>query len=718
MSNSILKTLLNLRSKLLSSADKQDNILSLFGNLREATSNEQGTISDGVGNVLKYVVSPNGTDITVTQMAKDNASVTTEIFSGTVANFQTHIDDIIAGNTTNVPESLKSMDVQAFLYNSSLATSTNEAIASIIDGYVTKPKARAQDIVNIIHSSGISVSDQNKFINAVSLASDQDGNLSNFSFLGILQGLLDNAEKQSEQGSLVMDEGEIFYLSHFLGTALLAIFSSLASFIGSVLQWVNLLLGTIVSAVGWIVDTILSSLSGVVNSDIEVIDPVASTFWFNAPIIASRIKCINNVNPSVDVTGYLVDADLRTDSAVYIDEGSIHDLIWFNQDSTGITINSNEFFSVGLSVPKAQAYLREKLGVTYSGTETHLGHVGSWMIFSNLTGMDPITRIPSELMLTDDERAEVLSLDADALAAYFLNCLFLTFGFHILSNCVRSRNEIFKIWCPLVEGSSWLSYLRTMVSTLNGDPIFWLAANYGLFKAYNLEVANTSDPMYPYQDLGGILTQKCIRYKELFDRTGLVNTTLATATATSQDGDVDITMLNGASILYNHFISRNFLYSAVLNPDTLEFVGDLEYSSIATLPYLELDYLSQIPESRMFKFASATYSSIINALVLIGTVTAVALVAGNVASRAIKKHSWKKQELRKKDLQGIAKNYTDNPTPENLNALYKAQKKYNFKAKVFGWDSYDATNNWFNGPESNNTNNSVDLIRLEKMISG
>lgn len=127
-------------------------------------------------------------------------------------------------------------------------------------------------------------------------------------------------------------------------------------------------------------------------------------------------------------------------------------------------------------------------------------------------------------------------------------------------------------------------------------------------------------------------------------------------------------------------------------------IGRLLYATETQIDgwYYSCDLVQGGPADFFISWPNYTRSGLIASLVVIGLSIAAVAITAKVVSKKLKAKRTKKKVQQLGKLNSLKEKYDSNPTDENYKAYAKAAKRYNFKAKIFGWDSYDMYNGWLN----------------------
>lgn len=686
--NATLLNILKMRSSLFQSASLQNDGLQVLSGLvtDNPTVEKVGSILDGMGNGLSYRLKTDGT-LSVIQDVKDGIQEQHEIFDGTISDWNDKIDDILLAKVGGSIDG--STDIKSFLQDASRGQQSNLLLSTALDKFSTNSKCNSQDLISLVDSFGVQSADKKQLKQAIAAASDAEGKISNFSFLNIVQNIANNAKDSLDEGQITMDTTHIFYLTNFLATAWDTIISVIGTIIGTLLTMVNQLVGLIVTAVTWIVSTIVGAINKSIPSKIVVLDPLSTTDWFEGPIAANFINIENNGS----IHG------LDSDQVNLYSDGVIDHCLW--RSSSG-NIAINRFLGCGLDLQRAANYLSNLLQITRTRDNSDYIYTIDCSVVQYWANP---AHWPDDCYLDTDEQADVLNKSTDDLNKYIASCYYLQQGLLVAQYFYQHKNELINATLHVKVAQNWADEQVLFDAAVE-------AANQG--KGFTHHLCNY---LYWYYTKG---SDSQVRNPGDTVLTTLAQLESKLSKTVLEDGQNVFKSKISSQTMY--WTSGSIAYAVEFSGDSIDFVCPTDdicrfidresnyfNTSYTANEQLIETYLSCIPTDRMFRFAAYDQQALIKAMVTIGTVTAIALVAGTVIVKQIKKMSFRRQLQRKNDLINLSSAYADNPTQENYNALYKAQKSYNFKAKLFGWDTYDAGNQWFDVPEAQGNDGGLNI---------
>lgn len=120
----------------------------------------------------------------------------------------------------------------------------------------------------------------------------------------------------------------------------------------------------------------------------------------------------------------------------------------------------------------------------------------------------------------------------------------------------------------------------------------------------------------------------------------------------------------------------------------------------AYFPATAGDEIPAPPSKWLITVPDFDVTTVVTFLIVLAGVVAATVVTGLKLSKAIKTRRLGKQLSAQNELSRLRAEYVNHPSSSNLAAYNKAIKKYNFKAKLFGWYTYDGQNQWYDEPGS------------------
>lgn len=666
MKNSILGKILSLRKELVNSSSLQDQgIATLLGDIDHAQLPSVLSVSDGKGNTV--VIQDDPSDnwyLEFTCVIYNNQNYDNKFYRV----LKSELDDLDVDNI--YLDYSEELSLRQFLVQVANAKADNDVIASILSKYTTAPNIMSADCYSIIDASNLPKSEANQLKQIIAQSTDKDGKLSNFQFLNIIRTITEQAKTETDNGGIALDESKVFYFSNFLGTAVASLISAITTLVGILVTMISKVLGLIISAIGIILNKAFDVFSQLAPSThMEVTNPTSATYYFEGALSAVTVP-IDDRTPD----GMLDRLLMKVGSADLIPVGSIDSYSW----TDGNNIYLNEFFGIGVNPQRYLAYIQDEISLSDSG---------EYYTFNRFA--QRVT--PDSVLMTEDEISELLSQPTAYVEAHLYTQMVLSFMrllphnrstvmrlqtilkntpgilFSASNTTVSDTCKFFSVisasYVDLVE-NGWDYFINS--NTFNFDWCTQLAMLYRKITNALINIAGNGVTEY---------------YSVSSTGTATINTNPAITINLSMNG-------------FMHYT----LFASLYNDET----GEPIFSN--NVPE-DVDSISQ---ERMFKYNSTTQAQIIGAFALIGAVAATVLIGGLVVSKQIKKFSWKRQQQRKDELVQMRNKLTDpdyTPTKQDYNDFYKMQKSYNFKAKLFGWDSYDSGNAWFDSVASSSDSN-------------
>jgi len=699
--NNVLYSICKLRNHFMNSSETQNGLLQFMsGNSLETIPT--GSICDGLGNQFN-IEKLTDTRLKITQIVKSNQQDIVEVFNGTVNEWSDIINDYTGGVGGVATEALNRVHFSNFLLETSRGEQTNELFATILDKFTTNSRAKATDLCNIIDASKLSTLDISQLKTAIAAAADDEGYVSGYSILSLLRNLTGDSKEQLNAGKISMDDTKIFYLSNFLSSAFATIASTLVTIIGMLLSAVNAILGIIISAIGFIFNIIGQVLNNIGDdAKIQVSNPLSFVPWFDGPAIA---KVLNFNSHSIDCASFL-----SYDEVKVKEEGPFSTCLWKTNDHS---VAINRFLGLNAHLDRFAEWMFGKIqcNVKYNQGVGNADVNYEISVNRSEETSNPFD-IPDSVYLTEEERMDILKLTPSQINDYIYSTYLVWCAYAVYCSLVYSNfgsNDI--LYCKVVRGTDQPSatyemlkyageYKKHFAKRVLGMAVLakW-HVDHGNYLANGADVDLTEliiDDFNQFSD-----------YASFEDLTGKISDQEFMERHTASNLRVDFWGYPVDECYYDPI-------ACYTHVDTYFRVFEWANSNG------EDNILSNIPTDRMFKFAKYDKNKVIAAMVIIGAITTVVLIAGGIAIKKFKKMKFRRQYDRKIELQGLKEDYDDDPTDENFKKLYKAQKSYNFKAKLFGWDSYDAGNDWFEatGEEitSSDTDASVDLSSIISLI--
>jgi hypothetical protein len=676
----VISNILSIRNKLLDSISNQDFAFDAIANLDTFT----GTISDGVGGVL-------GIDI-----KSDIVRITDEVTSSTLWE-GTH-DQFESYMTSDDSSAFKS-----FLLRANQAKGTNEIITQTLDMFTTSAKVKLSRLNEIVNNSTLLDDMKANIKAAYNSIADQDDVITIGGYSGILNDLFQKCFAETDDGQVALDQTEITYYNNFLGTVILGVIHNISTLASALLAMVTPLLG----AVAFIISNIFERIGGFfdenIRTAIKVLNPEALVPYFEGPIESSVTHNDRELREVPD--GIIGQPAMKALGCL-----DMYSFLKFKPETVDDQVNrfTNCFLTLNLNSQRVRQFFNENVarssfhidgqsndyGVKFTRVPgADVDHMDVWNEDQFYLNAEQQSAMIAETLSGSDEKR--FNIFVDQLVAH---------GLLMILNQL-SRNLLF-IFHSKLNGQ----YIQNMFSGNRKDLIPMFLALYKDYDGgidYSSRIPSYYNPHDAFFRDVGYIGEWC-KYWQEGCKINSIGDSL----------EHDLNTSTGDITVYSDGTNEEFIRTGVFYP--VYFHGDLyshddwdNYDGFIT----EDNLLSSIPTDRMFQFPNISNTEIYSIVILTSIAVSSIAIGGFLGLRAFKKFSWKKRLVNQQKLVDTVNKAKANPTPENLKAAYKATKFYNFKAKLFGWSTFDATNAWFDGPASDD-GASLDLDEIKNLIAG
>lgn len=553
-----------------------------------------------------------------------------------------------------------------------------ESLANATNAFITSPNVDAEALISALEVGGMSKDDLSYFINGINGAMNEEGKVSQYAWLNIINGALSNAKDTCDEGGIVMDSSRPNYVTNVIAMSLELITSTLSTVISAILACINPIIGLIVQAITSIIGLFASVLHNAISTKVKVKNIDASTNYVDGAVHANYVSGTTN---------------LPNGEALCVSGGGVD--TYFFTDPSGNSMGINSFFNLDLNFTACQEYFLSKYSIS---------KVGDWIWAYHKTpvlGYDLM--YPENCYSNLNEQMNRRKLDGDTLTGEMISTLIC----HGLSLIRYPYDHSFEPTIMFLDDpmswdedtKKWWGYIA---------PIYLAAC-------WMTEYQENETSIYDFgQDLAyrlgpGMVTAWIAYAREKLeysydDITSSWSGCSLTDIQTSKFGFDDDHTLTWRKFSYaDYFVGLS---------------GKTYYFSVQTAKPYAIVWVDSIPKSRCFEMNNATLNRVILAQSLIVGIAATSIIAGTIISKKLKYRKFKSRIDSTNSLAAARDAYDENPTSENMQAYYKAQKSYNFKAKLFGWPTYDPVNAWYDYEDTGTDEVPLNVDSIRKLIAG
>jgi hypothetical protein len=648
-----------------------------------------------ISNLNKQIVGASGLVYDFSGSTKTNRKISTYMQSGSSLVKQCEIT--LSGDLTNsvlqdvvgeaaIPTGLV-QNAAAVIQDISDGAHFNGVVSEIAGAFMGSHSLSMSDISSLLTAHNLGATNDLNSLAKILYQNANDGKVNVYTFLSTVSSLCTQSKREVDDGELEMDTTKPLIIQSILAT---------------VKQFGSVILSTILSVLSTALGGILGVLSNIASFFFTAIGSVGSdTLAVNAESVSGLVDgpiqyLQTTYMPSVGNVDYSM-----TPAAVYM-YGPIEQYVWKKGDN----YYYNSFVSLAFDFTNFSTRVYQNKLSAVSSTEAIFNNYDADILQSTLSsGFDEILYCINNPSFATKKLALELAIVASMGQM----------PYKYASSRFRIIHQVLN---PTGYGSTNRVYFQNCFhSSVTTEEEFRRRSYYFVKEMLWRHFLDGGGPFDDqlWIDESGISDADAMSYIQKFYT--LLAPIIADRDYVSRSTIENTIKNNGdTSIIYQCSCLLNGLHECVYSDDDQIWMS---YEDV-DVDYSETD---RLPVDRTFSIPAISGTTALKTFVILAGITIAASAAITVTGKALAKRKFIKQLKAKENLSNARQQYVSNPTSENIDAFYKAQKSYNFKAKLFGWSTYDATNDWFNdvsgasGNSSNSTNPITDSV-LYKLIHG
>lgn len=574
---------------------------------------------------------------------------------------QDFIDGVSIGNTNLTTDNL----VVSLNNNAKV----NEMYSDINDLFLTKTKVDISVISSTIESYKSSIPNEaSHMLFNLSQITDDENKVSQTGFMEILKTNLSYGKKAGTDEKFSFDTVDPYVIVGFANVVMGAVYSVIATVFATLLTICNKLLGLLAAVIIGIVNIWIKAKEVYGELNIDQNQPV---WHITGAVRSCSFDWINGCNKDGSLNNDLMTVTVLPGCELYT---------WLEGKGTSPMpkkgLRQQVYVTLNVHPDRFMEYVRLSTNFRTYDTSPRFSITNAYFMreTNDVNPDSQIEQIKNKIWLTEDELTQ-LNVDGEFLRR--------TIAANLMAYCL----------CHLRIGGEFAienALDEWPVSILNG---LHCAPGIGMTAMSEFSKKHHDDSYEYFHDW--TLEHLSEVHQALFGVTAYLTNSyrhpLTESTNIQIVNSGNVTVGYGYTNAFHGFSRQTYQEGSNLPASFFLDQGNIAgYSQ-------DIDYY---PVSPKVTLPALDFDNLRKCLIAVGVALTAAMLVYKVTNTVIKKRTYFSRIKAAKDLQTKYDAALQDDTPENRKAFFKARRIFNIKSKIFGWDSYDPTNKWWDPRES------------------